>query len=97
MTIQVLGPGCDRCHTLSRNTQEAVRELGLDAQVEKVTDYAEIARHGIMAPRRSSSTTRSCSPAASPRRRTCATCSRGSYPDDVAHGAAPAIGPPPPG
>jgi small redox-active disulfide protein 2 len=49
MRIQVLGAGCDRCHTLSRNAREAVRELGLDAQVEEVTDVAEIARRGIMA------------------------------------------------
>jgi small redox-active disulfide protein 2 len=49
MKIQVLGPGCVRCHTLSRNTTEAAASLGLDAQVEEVTDIAEIMRRGIMA------------------------------------------------
>jgi len=49
MRIQVLGPGCVRCHTLSRNTSEAVASLGLDAEVEEVADIAEIVRRGIMA------------------------------------------------
>ena len=49
MRIQVLGPGCVRCHTLSRNTAEAVASLGLDAKVEEVADIAEIVRRGIMA------------------------------------------------
>ena len=48
MRIQVLGPGCVRCHTLSRNTAEAVASLGLDAEVEEVADIAEIVRRGIM-------------------------------------------------
>jgi len=49
MRIQVLGPGCVRCHTLSRNTAEAAASLGLDVDVEEVADIAEIVRRGIMA------------------------------------------------
>jgi len=49
MRIQVLGPGCVRCHTLSRNTAEAAASLGLDVQVEELADMGEIVRRGIMA------------------------------------------------
>ncbi|MHB9861883.1 thioredoxin family protein [Streptomyces sp. YIM S03343] len=48
MIIKVLGPGCANCQTLEHHTREAVQELGLDATVEKVTDYAAIAGYGIM-------------------------------------------------
>ena len=47
MEIKVLGPGCPKCHALEKNTREAVKELGLDAQVGKVTDLNEIAAHGV--------------------------------------------------
>ena len=45
--IKVLGPGCPKCHTLEKNTREAVKELGLEAQVSKVTDLNEIAGYGV--------------------------------------------------
>ena len=48
MTIQVLGPGCKRCEALATVTHQAVAQLGLEASVEKVTDYAEMARMGVM-------------------------------------------------
>ena len=47
MDIKVLGPGCPKCHTLEKNTKEAVRELGLEAEVSKVTDVNEIADYGV--------------------------------------------------
>ena len=47
-TIQVLGPGCKRCEALAATTRKAVEELGLDASVEKITDYAQMARLGVM-------------------------------------------------
>jgi small redox-active disulfide protein 2 len=51
MTIQikVLGPGCVRCQTLYENAKAAVDELGIDAQVEKLEDVAEMVTRGIMA------------------------------------------------
>ena len=49
MKIQVLGPGCDRCHTLSRNTAEAIASLGLAVEVEEIDDVVEIVRRGVMA------------------------------------------------
>lgn len=48
MEIRVLGPGCKNCHTLEKNTLEAVNELGLNAELTHVTDFAEIAKYGIM-------------------------------------------------
>lgn len=46
--IQVLGSGCKNCHALLESTQEAVRSMGLDVQVEYVTDMARIAASGVM-------------------------------------------------
>ena len=48
VNIKVLGSGCVNCQTLERRTAEAVQMLGLDAQIEKVTDYAAIASYGVM-------------------------------------------------
>jgi small redox-active disulfide protein 2 len=47
MDIKVLGPGCPKCHTLEKNTLAAVKELGLDAEVSKITDINEIAGYGV--------------------------------------------------
>jgi small redox-active disulfide protein 2 len=48
MILQVLGPGCRRCEQLAAVTSEAVADLGLDAEVEKVTDYVAMARLGVV-------------------------------------------------
>lgn len=48
MHIKVLGPGCANCVNLEKNTRDALASLGLQATVEKVTDYADIAGYGIM-------------------------------------------------
>lgn len=48
MIIKVLGPGCANCRNLEEAARAAVAELGLDATVEKVTDYAIIAGYGVM-------------------------------------------------
>ena len=47
MKIQVLGPGCLRCETLHQNVVEACAELGVDAEIEKVTDLNAIAAAGV--------------------------------------------------
>jgi small redox-active disulfide protein 2 len=48
MLIKVLGPGCANCKRLEDRTREVVADLGIDAEIEKVTDYAEIAGYGVM-------------------------------------------------
>jgi small redox-active disulfide protein 2 len=49
MIIKVLGSGCANCVRLEANVKEALAATGiLDAAVEKVTDYADIAAYGIM-------------------------------------------------
>ncbi len=49
MIIKILGPGCTRCKNLERVTRDALDELGLEATVVKVEDYAEIVGYGVMA------------------------------------------------
>jgi small redox-active disulfide protein 2 len=48
MKIQVLGTGCAKCELLAEQAGRAVSELGLDAEVEKVTDINEILGFGVM-------------------------------------------------
>ncbi len=48
MIVKGLGPGCRNCVNLERVTREAIDDLGLDATVEKVTDYPTIAGYGVM-------------------------------------------------
>jgi small redox-active disulfide protein 2 len=48
VNIKVLGSGCANCQTLEKHATEAVKLLGLDVQIEKVTDYAAIAAYGVM-------------------------------------------------
>jgi small redox-active disulfide protein 2 len=47
-TIKILGPGCTKCRTLAANAETAVRELGLDCGVEKVTDINTITSYNVM-------------------------------------------------
>lgn len=46
--IQILGPGCTRCETLRERAESAARELGLEYEIEKVTDFEVMARYGVM-------------------------------------------------
>lgn len=48
MKIKVLGSGCSKCEALLAVTKEAVQHLGIDAEIEYVTDFAQIARYGVM-------------------------------------------------
>ncbi len=45
--VKVLGPGCKRCETTEAMVKNAASRLGIDIKVEKITDYAEIAKFGI--------------------------------------------------
>jgi len=48
MDIKVLGPGCRNCATLEQRTREALDELGLTAEIEKVSDPAAIVGYGVV-------------------------------------------------
>ncbi|MGQ9918238.1 MAG: thioredoxin family protein [Bryobacteraceae bacterium] len=48
MKIQILGSGCAKCNQLKESAETAARELGLDYEIEKVTDFKEIARMGAL-------------------------------------------------
>jgi small redox-active disulfide protein 2 len=48
MEIKVFGPGCANCHKMEELAKQAVKELGIEATVIKVTDIGEIARNGIL-------------------------------------------------
>jgi small redox-active disulfide protein 2 len=47
LNIKVLGPGCNNCKMVEINAKEAVAELGLEAEFEKVTSHEEIAKWKI--------------------------------------------------
>ena len=48
MVVKILGSGCKNCVKLAENTKAALTELGLEAELVKVTDFSEIAKYGIM-------------------------------------------------
>jgi len=48
VTIKVLGPGCNNCKNLETRVRSAVEKLGADVQIEKVSEYSEILRYGIL-------------------------------------------------
>lgn len=48
MTIKILGSGCKNCVTLAENTKKALNKLSIEAAVEKITDFADIAAYGVM-------------------------------------------------
>jgi small redox-active disulfide protein 2 len=50
MEIKVLGPGCPNCHMLEETVRKAVKELGIDAKIEKVTDMLEIMKYTMSTP-----------------------------------------------
>ena len=46
--IQILGTGCPKCKKLSENAEAAAKNLGIEFEIEKVTDINEIMAFGIM-------------------------------------------------
>lgn len=48
MIIKILGSGCKKCVTLGENAKAAAEAVGTQAQIVKVTDFAEIAAYGVM-------------------------------------------------
>lgn len=48
MKVEILGSGCTKCKLLEQHAREAVAELGIQADVQKVTDIDEIMEMGVM-------------------------------------------------
>jgi small redox-active disulfide protein 2 len=46
--IQILGTGCPKCKALTQNAETAAKEMGIEYQIEKVTDINEIMKFGVM-------------------------------------------------
>jgi small redox-active disulfide protein 2 len=48
--IKVLGPGCANCHKTEELAQQAVKELNIEAKIEKVSDIHEIMKYTMSTP-----------------------------------------------
>lgn len=48
MIVKVLGSGCKNCVTLKENTEKALKETGIEADIVKVEDMKDIASYGVM-------------------------------------------------
>ena len=46
--LQILGTGCPKCKKLTELAEQAAKELGIDYEIEKVTDIKDIMKFGIM-------------------------------------------------
>ncbi len=46
--LQILGTGCEKCKKLTENTEKAAKELGIEYEIEKITDINEIMKFGVM-------------------------------------------------
>jgi small redox-active disulfide protein 2 len=49
LSIKVLGPGCANCVKVAEIAQQAVSTLGVEAQIEKVTEMPEIIKFRMLA------------------------------------------------
>jgi len=48
MKIQILGTGCARCDALMKATERVAQSLGVQYELEKVTDLKQIMAFGVM-------------------------------------------------
>ncbi|NIN91937.1 thioredoxin family protein [bacterium] len=48
MKIEVAGPGCFRCVETEKNVNEALKQLGINAEVTHIHDMSEITKRGVM-------------------------------------------------
>ena len=46
--VKVLGSGCAKCNALEDAVRAALTELGMDATIDHVTDFTQIAAYGVM-------------------------------------------------
>lgn len=48
ITVKVLGSGCANCKRLEQSARKAVKDLAIEAEIVKVTDFQEIMDHGVL-------------------------------------------------
>jgi small redox-active disulfide protein 2 len=48
MEIKILGSGCSNCKKLEENARQAVKDLSLDIDVNKVEDIKQVMKYGVM-------------------------------------------------
>ncbi len=46
--LQILGTGCPKCKKLAENAESAAQDLGIDYEIEKVSDINDIMKFGVM-------------------------------------------------
>ena len=47
-SVKVLGSGCKKCNELEESARQALQQLGIDLEVQHISDYAQIAAYGVM-------------------------------------------------
>lgn len=50
MIIKILGAGCKNCNTLKENTETALKDSGIKAEIVEIKDFEEMAAYGVMSP-----------------------------------------------
>lgn len=48
ITVKVLGSGCANCNRLEQSTRKAIKDMAIEAEIIKVTDFQEIMDHGVL-------------------------------------------------
>lgn len=46
--VKILGTGCTKCNQLEANTQEALKQLGMNTDIDHITDFVQISAYGVM-------------------------------------------------
>jgi small redox-active disulfide protein 2 len=46
--VEIMGSGCQKCRQLEENARSAIASLGIEAEVQHITDQIEIAKRGVM-------------------------------------------------
>ena len=47
-SVKILGSGCAKCNELEANTRAALEQLGMNTEIDHVTDFTQIASYGVM-------------------------------------------------